>query len=637
MSEVMELVDPADVKALSTSLNYQAETLEGIFEKKRKQSVVNDLEEKLGTLLKNTADAEGLLTGYTPTEALSLVRDSFTGISESAGKVASGVDPMLTASTIQKLERLEKAAQHAEGKIAEIAEATEEEHDTKLRFAQDSLRLLFEETTTTLTSSQTQLAEAVKSRKDLALDEKEQSADYFMTGIATALFNDILPSEDPDHTAVASIRGRVNDLCGQIDEEVGADLNAILHDDNFKEMEANWTGMFDLLDSTDWSANVAVDMLDVTKDELGEDFRNNAVDLTTGEFFKKLYTTEYDQYGGFPYTSVIGLYEFENTPNDRQWLSVMGKVANASHAPFISSVGPAFFGCETMQELSEINHFDDYLAHPRFAKWQQFRDTDEAAYIGLTFPKYLLRAPYDTENNPAGLGMPFSEEIDNVDGHDDFLWANASFLFARNMLHSYATTGWAQHIRGPKAGGKIENLPRHVFQLNGETELKSPIELTIPDYRELSLSNAGFIPLVYRKNTADACFFSAQSIKKSRKFKDPRDSENSQLVTNLSYTFSIVRIAHYVKCMMRDNIGTTAGAAYIDSEISRWLNQYVTTVVNPDDLTLRHYPFKATQVMTEPREGMIGWYNCKIAILPHIQFEGMDAELRLDVRLGGEA
>jgi hypothetical protein len=292
MATKKELVDPADVKSLSTTLNFQSGILEGIFEKKHKQSVVNDLEKKLDTLLKSTGDVEEVLTDNSPSDALSLVKDSLSVISESAAKVASEVDPVLTASTSQKLERLEKNIQQAESKIAEFADASEEERDSKLDLAQESLRQLFMETTSTLTTSHTQLADAMNSRKDLRLDEKEQSADYFMTGVATALFNDILPTEDPDNTAVVAIRDRVNDLCVKIDDEVGKDLNAILHDENFKKLEANWSGLFELLDSTDWSANVSVDILDATKEELGEDLRNNAVDLTTGEFFKKIYTNE---------------------------------------------------------------------------------------------------------------------------------------------------------------------------------------------------------------------------------------------------------------------------------------------------------------------------------------------------------
>jgi type VI secretion system protein ImpC len=169
--------------------------------------------------------------------------------------------------------------------------------------------------------------------------------------------------------------------------------------------------------------------------------------------------------------------------------------------------------------------------------------------------------------------------------------------------------------------------------LRGEEEIKIPVEIAIPDYRELEFANAGFIPLIYRKGTADACFFSVQSVKKPKKLKDPKDSECSQLVTNLAYTFSITRIAHYVKSIMRDNIGSSADALYVQTSLERWISQYITLVVNPDDLTLRYYPFKGATVWVDARPGMIGWYDCKISILPHVQFEGLDVELKMDTRL----
>ena len=189
-------------------------------------------------------------------------------------------------------------------------------------------------------------------------------------------------------------------------------------------------------------------------------------------------------------------------------------------------------------------------------------------------------------------------------------------------------------LEGVKGGGLVTGLPVHTFNIRGEEEIKIPVEIAIPDYRELEFANAGFIPLVYRKNSADACFFSTQSIKLAKQFKDPKDSENAQLVTNLCYTFSITRIAHYVKSFMRDNIGSTADETYVMDQLNNWLFQYVTTVTNPDDLTLRYYPFKAAAVNVVAREGSIGWYDAQISVLPHVQFEGMDVELRLDSRLG---
>jgi len=205
---------------------------------------------------------------------------------------------------------------------------------------------------------------------------------------------------------------------------------------------------------------------------------------------------------------------------------------------------------------------------------------------------------------------------------------------ARNMIKSFEGSGWCQYIRGPKGGGLITGLPAHTMTLRGEKVVKPPVEMQIPDFRELEFANACFIPLVYRKGSADCCFFSVQAVKVAKKFKDPKDSENSQLVTNLSYTFSVTRIAHFLKCMMRDNIGSTADGPYIQTQIENWIGQYITKVANPDDLTIRYFPFKAAKVEVKKQDGLVGMYGCVVSILPHVQFEGMDCELRLESRLG---
>jgi type VI secretion system protein ImpC len=310
-------------------------------------------------------------------------------------------------------------------------------------------------------------------------------------------------------------------------------------------------------------------------------------------------------------------------------------VSNASHAPFITSVGHQFFHCKSIAELAAIRDLTAHMDHPRFSKWQALRASPEAAYIGLALPRYILRLPYDPENNPSTLPIHYSEKIRNGDlaEDEDYLWGNAAVLVAKNLVRSFEEAGWCQSIRGPEGGGLVSGLPVHTFNVRGEAELKIPVELQIPDFRELDFAKCGLMPLVYKKGTGVACFFSAQSIKLPKHMMDPKDQENSQLVTNLAYTFSITRLAHYIKSMMRDKIGTTADAAYIQTYLTDWLMRYVTEVSNPDDLTLRSYPFKAATIVVTEQEGEIGWYDCKLAVKPHIQFEGMDVELRLEARL----
>ena len=425
-------------------------------------------------------------------------------------------------------------------------------------------------------------------------------------------------------------KGSVQELIARINTIVSEQVNQIIHNPKFKALEANWLSLDQLIKNTKFSSNIVLDFIDVGKDELAEDFENNAVDISGSELFKKLYVAEYDSFGGQPYGN-IGMYEIAHTPADEFWVRTMGRIAAACHAPYIGSVSPQFFGCQTMEELAAVKDLGGLMNHPKYGSWNALRDS-EAAYIGLTLPRYVARLPYHPETNPAG-DFPFTEEIRG--GNDaDYLWAPSSMLLAQKIVASFASSGWCQYLRGVKGGGLVTGLTVHTFNIRGEEEIKIPVEIAIPDYRELEFANAGFIPLVYRKNSADACFFSAQSIKLAKQFKDPKDSENAQLVTNLCYTFSITRIAHYVKSFMRDNIGSTADETYVMDQLNNWLFQYVTTVTNPDDLTLRYYPFKAAAVNVVAREGSIGWYDAQISVLPHVQFEGMDVELRLDSRLG---
>lgn len=427
-------------------------------------------------------------------------------------------------------------------------------------------------------------------------------------------------------------KGKFPELIAHIDKLINDQLNEIIHHESFQEVEAVWRGLFDLIGSTNFRANVMIDMLDVSKMELQEDFENNSVDFTGSAFFQKIYNSEYEQFGGKPYGSLIGMYEFEHTPKDEFWLKMMGKVANAGHAPFISSVGPRFFGCDSVEELASIKDLEGLMNHPKYGSFNALRSSEEAAYLGLCLPRYILRLPWHPVTNPCGM-FNFTEYTWGND-NKKYLWGNAAILFAKNLISSFELSGWCQYIRGPKGGGLVTGLPVHTFNIRGEEEIKIPTEIMIPDYREYEFARCGFIPLIYRKGTADACFFSAQSLKKSKDFIDPKDSENSQLVCNLPYTFSITRIAHYIKSIMRDNIGTSADAAYIQSKLSRWLMNYVTTSTNPDDRTLLFYPFKAASVAVKECAGKIGWYDCSVSVLPHIQMEGVSVELRLDSRLG---
>lgn len=444
-------------------------------------------------------------------------------------------------------------------------------------------------------------------------------------------------------------------LIDRIDDKVKGHLDSIYHDPAFRELEASWRGLEELCQYVQ-QEDIYVDFLDVTKEELRTDFADHDSDIFGSELFKKIYIEEYDRYGGEPFATMIGLYHFDQVVGDGadlRWLRTMSKIAAAAHCPFVSGAGPGFVGKKTMEEVAEVTDLDAILTNPKYGKWDVLRDEDWAAYIGLTLPRYLVRTPWGASGEAErGNDMQYGETVhpERAGDASNFLWGNAAVLFAKNLIRSYATSEWAQHIRGPKGGGLVDGLTVFTYKrkddkivygkaaldVDSREEVLPPVEIVIPDYREYQFSRNGLIALVHKKGESVATFFSAQSIKKGKTFLEDVNTKNSHLVTNLAYTYSITQIAHYVKAMVREYIGSTADADYIQKMLSEWLGSYVTTVVNPDDLTLRYYPFKATQVIVEPKPGPFGWYKSTISILPHIQFEGMDVELRLEASLGGK-
>lgn len=446
----------------------------------------------------------------------------------------------------------------------------------------------------------------------------------FVSGLAAVLHN-------IDTGSGRYEKGQVLDVVRQIDQIVNDQLNAVFHHSTFQKMEGQWRGISGLIENTNFSSNITVDLLDVSKDEMYQDFDSNSTDVFNGALFSKVYKTEYDQYGGRPYGCLLGLYEFSTSQRDLFWLRNMSKVAAAAHAPFISAVSPEFFGCKSIEEVEAIRDLDGLFSQPKMSGWTALRDTAEAPYVGLTFPRYVVRLPWDPERNPSP-GLRFAEETHGQ--RQNYLWGNSALLLARNLVRSFEQSGWCQYIRGPRGGGLIQGLPVDTFNVRGEEEIRMPVELGVQDFRELDFSRNGIMALVYRKGTGDAAFFSATSIKLPKEFKDPKDSENSQLVSNLSYTFSVSRVAHYVKSMVRDNIGDNSNEETIGKLLSNWLMQYTTSQVAPGDLTMRRFPFKSSKAEVKAKPGRIGYYDCVVEILPHIQFEGLDVELRLESRLG---
>ncbi len=424
-------------------------------------------------------------------------------------------------------------------------------------------------------------------------------------------------------------KAMVDSVIAQLDGKISSQVNAILHQKEFQQLESSWRGLKFLVERTNFRRNIKLEILNVSKEELAADFEDVPEPVQSG-LFKHIYTQEYDQPGGEPIAAIVGNYEFENRPGDIGLLRNLSKIAAACHAPFLGAVGPKFFG-KKIEEIPRLPDIAPIFDQTEYAAWRSFRDSEDSRYVGLTFPRFLLRTPYGADTVPAKT-FHFEEEAGG-EAHDNYLWGNATFAMASVLTRSFAEHGWCVNIRGPQSGGKIEDLPLHFYEASGETTTKIPTEALISDRREFELSELGFIPLSFYKNSDYAAFFSANSVQKPKKYLTDDATANSRLSARLPYLFLVSRLAHYLKVIQRENIGAAKEGAELQKELEDWIGTLVTEMKDPGPDLKARCPLSAAQIKVTDIADNPGFYNVEMLVRPHFQLEGVQVDLSLVSRL----
>jgi type VI secretion system protein ImpC len=445
-----------------------------------------------------------------------------------------------------------------------------------------------------------------------------------MMSAAIRVFIDAVSASD---TPVDKIdKYLVDGFVAELDAKISGQLDAILHSPEVQKLESAWRGLKFLVDRTDFRKNVKVELLNVSKDTLRESFED-APELIQSALYRHVYTNAYDQPGADPYSAIVSNYEFDASPQDIALLQNISKVAASAHAPFIGSVGPKFFGKESMEDWKAIPDLSAYMEVADYTKWNALRDTEDSRYLGLTFPRFLTRLPYGPDTVPV-KSFNYREDVTGTD-HDKYLWGNASFAFASNMVRAFQRDGWSVQIRGPQAGGKVDDLPVHLYDVGKGKQAKIPTEVPISETLEFEASNLGFMPLSHYQGRDFACFFSANSTQRPKLYDDAAATANSRVNSRLPYIFLASRIAHYLKVIQRENIGATKDATTIEAELNKWLGGLVTEMANPSAAAVARYPLKAASVTVSEIEENPGFFRVQTSIQPHFQIEGMDISLSL--------
>ncbi|BET24623.1 type VI secretion system protein ImpC [Limnobacter thiooxidans] len=423
-------------------------------------------------------------------------------------------------------------------------------------------------------------------------------------------------------------------MIAAIDQKLSVQINEIIHHDDFQQIESAWRGLNYLVNNTETDEFLKIRFMNVSKVELAKTLkRYKGVAWDQSPVFKKIYEHEYGQFGGEPYGCLIGDYYFDHSPPDVEMLGELAKVSASAHAPFLSAVSPATLQMDSWQELANPRDLTKIFSTPDYAAWRSLRDTDDSKYLGLTMPRFLARQPYGAKINPVEE-FAFEEDTGLAD-HSRYTWANSAYAMAVNINRSFKEFGWCSRIRGIESGGAVPNLPTHTFPTDdGGVDMKCPTEIAISDRREAELSKSGFLPLIHKKNSDLAAFIGAQSLHKPAEYEDPDASANAKLAARLPYLFATCRFAHYLKCIVRDKVGSFKERADMQRWLQDWIMQYVDgDPANSSEAVKASRPLAAAEVVVEEIEGNPGMYASRFYLRPHYQLEGLTVSLRLVSKL----
>jgi type VI secretion system protein ImpC len=430
----------------------------------------------------------------------------------------------------------------------------------------------------------------------------------------------------------------INEAIKQIDAKVSNQLAAVMHHPKFQKLEGSWRGLHYLVMNTETSESLKIKVMNWTKRELFRDL-SRATEFDQSQLFKKIYENEFGSPGGQPYGALIGDYEFTNHPEDIDALRLVSNVAAAAFAPFIAAASARLIGLDSYTELSAPRDLSKIFDSLEYTKWNAYRDTEDSRFMTLVLPRVLARLPYG-ERTTSVDEFDFEEApIDEAGiarrmGHEEYCWMNAAYAMGARLTDAFAKNGWCTAIRGAENGGKVENLPCHIFTTDeGDIDLQCPSEIGITDRREAELSKLGFLAVNHYKGTDYAVFFGAQTTQKPKKYDRNEATANAAISARLPYMMATSRIAHYLKVIARDKIGSFKEASELEAWMKRWIDRYTNANPNPTDEAKARYPLREARIRVEEIPGKPGSYNAVAHMRPWLQLEELTASLRMVARI----
>jgi len=433
---------------------------------------------------------------------------------------------------------------------------------------------------------------------------------------------------DPTFIVEKGVGETINARIALIDEMLSRQMDEIMHHPEFQKLEGSWRGLNRLVTNSETGEHLKIRVLNASKKDLLRDFES-ASEFTESALWKAVYEYEFGVYGGDPFACLIGDYEFGKGPQDISLLQHMSQVAAAAHAPFISAASPQMLGMDSFTQLPAPRDLAKIFDknNPENTKWLSFRESEDSRFVALVLPHVLGRLPYGKETAESET---FDYEEDVSDVHEGYLWTNAAYDYGVRLSDAFAKYHWCVAIRGPEGGGLVEDLPIHTFKTReGDVGAKCPTEVLIPDTREKELSDLGFIGLLNCKNTDYAAFFGGNSVQKPKKYDTKEATANARLSSQIPYLMATSRIAHYLKAICRDKIGSFMSRQNCEDFLNRWITQYVLNMDEASQEAKAERPLREARIDVTEDKARPGCYKAVAFLRPHFQLDELGVSLRL--------
>jgi type VI secretion system protein ImpC len=331
-----------------------------------------------------------------------------------------------------------------------------------------------------------------------------------------------------------------------------------------------------MVNNTETDETLKIRVMAISKQDLGKTLkRYKGTAWDQSPLFKKLYEEEYGQFGGEPFGALVGDYHFRSFSARRGTARRDIQDRGCGHAPFITGAAPSVMQMDSWGELANPRDSPKIFTTPEYAAWRSLRESDDARYLAMCMPRFLGRLPYGPKTSPVDA-FNFEEDTDGAD-HNKYAWCNAGVRDGDE--HQPFVQGIRLVLADPRrrVGGRVENLPTHTFPTDDGWPRHE-----VPD-RDRDLRPARGRVVEERLPGDDpseelrlAAFIGAQSLQKPAEYEGPGcHVERGAGSNDCRISLACNRFAHYLKCMVRDKVGSFKTREAMERWLNDWIKQYV--------------------------------------------------------------